>query len=80
MHIEKVSSDSIRKPPFFIVKAVKANVYFGTLLNGAEGAKTPAGGQGRGDLAGASDEEAPRTARAWSGNQQANLQSQSKRA
>ncbi|MEH7155382.1 hypothetical protein V7121_03865 [Neobacillus drentensis] len=45
---------------------------------GVEGTKTPAGGRGRGDPAGArSDEEAPRTARgkrsAWNGNQQALL-------
>ena len=51
---------------------------FGTLLIGAEGAKTPAGVRGRGDPAGAkSAEEAPRNARgmrsAWSGNQQACL-------
>ncbi len=45
------------------------------MLIGAEGAKTPAGGRGWGDPAGACAEEAPRTARgkqsAWSGNQHA---------
>ena len=49
-----------------------------TKLIGAEGAKTPAGGRGRGDPAGACAEEAPRTARgkrsAWSGNQRSSLQ------
>jgi len=46
-----------------------------SLLISAEGTQTPAGGRGWGDPAGASAEEAPRTARgkrsAWSGNQQA---------
>ncbi len=32
---------------------LKLIVYFGTLLIGAEGTKTPAGGRGRGDPAGA---------------------------
>ncbi|WP_335384090.1 hypothetical protein [Neobacillus drentensis] len=52
---------------------LKLIVDFGTLLIGVEGAKTPAGGRGRGDPQERSDEEAPRTARgkrsAWSGNQ-----------
>jgi len=56
---------------------LKLIVDFGTLLIGAEGTKTPAGGRGWGDPAGACAEEAPRTARgkrsAWSGNQQASL-------
>jgi hypothetical protein len=47
------------------------------LLIGVEGAKTPAGGRGRGDPAGAQrrggSPDRPRTARAWSGNQQASL-------
>jgi hypothetical protein len=52
---------------------LKLIVDFGTLLIGAEGTKTPAGGRGWGDPTGANAEEAPRTARAWSGNQQASL-------
>ncbi len=53
-------------------------IYFGTLLIGVEGAKTPAGVRGRGDPAGAkSAEEAPRNARgkrsAWNGNQQSRI-------
>ena len=50
---------------------------FAPMLIGAEGAKTPAGRRGRGDPAGASAEEALRTARgkrsAWSGNQQPSI-------
>ncbi|WP_410894888.1 hypothetical protein [Neobacillus sp. 204] len=50
---------------------------FGTMLIGAEGTKTPAGGRGWGDPTGACAEEAPRTARgkrsAWSGNQHPSL-------
>jgi hypothetical protein len=60
---------------FFYFKAV-LKVYLDLIakLIGAEGAKTPAGGRGRGDPTGAlSAEEAPRdrprTVRAWSGNQ-----------
>jgi hypothetical protein len=44
---------------------------FGTLLIGAEGAKTPAGVAVSGDPAGGTTRrlpERPRTARAWSGN------------
>ncbi|MBV7505762.1 hypothetical protein KW850_10900 [Bacillus sp. sid0103] len=56
---------------------LKLIVDFGTLLIGGEGAKTPAGGRGRGDPAGAQrrggSPDRPRTARAWSGNQQASL-------
>jgi hypothetical protein len=56
---------------------LKLIVDFGTLLIFVPGAKTPAGGRGRGDPTGASAEEAPRTARgkrsAWSGNQQPSL-------
>jgi hypothetical protein len=57
---------------------IKVIVDITAKLIGAEGAKTPAGGRGRGDPAGAlSAEEAPRTARgkrsAWSGNQQPSL-------
>ncbi len=56
---------------------LKLIVDFGTLLIGVEGAKTPAGGRGRGDPAGAQrrggSPDRPRTARAWSGNQQASL-------
>ncbi|MFB5194877.1 hypothetical protein ACE198_08075 [Neobacillus sp. KR4-4] len=55
---------------------LKLNVNFCTLLIGVEGAKTPAGGRGRGDPTGAQrrggSPDRPRTARAWSGNQQAN--------
>ena len=49
-------------------------VDFDTMLIGAEGTKTPAGGRGWGDPAGASAEEAISTRgkrNAWSGNQQA---------
>ncbi|MBT2658010.1 hypothetical protein J7E81_22690 [Bacillus sp. ISL-18] len=50
---------------------------FAHLLIGAEGAKTPAGVRGRGDPAGAKRRGGspyrPRTARAWSGNQQTSL-------
>ncbi|WP_420491960.1 hypothetical protein [Neobacillus drentensis] len=57
---------------------LKLIVDFGTLLIREEGAKTPAGGRGRGDPAGAQRREEaprtrPRTARAWSGNQQASF-------
>jgi hypothetical protein len=38
---------------FFKMAMLKLIVDFGTLLIGAEGAKTPAGGRGRGDPAGA---------------------------
>ncbi|MDQ1144776.1 hypothetical protein QE429_001603 [Bacillus sp. SORGH_AS 510] len=50
---------------------------FYTLLIGAEGAKTPVGVWFRGDPAGAflrvGSPKHPRTARSWSGNQQARL-------
>jgi hypothetical protein len=48
---------------FFILAVLKAIVDFLAKLIGAEGAKTPAGGRGMGDPAGASAEEAYRTAR-----------------
>jgi len=51
-------------------------VDFYTLLIGAEGAKTPVGVRFRRDPAGAfrrgGSPKRPRTARAWSGNQQTN--------
>jgi hypothetical protein len=37
----------------FLNGCVKVDINFGTLLVGAEGTKTPAGGRGRGDPAGA---------------------------
>ncbi|MBV7507819.1 hypothetical protein KW850_21550 [Bacillus sp. sid0103] len=56
---------------------LKLIVDFGTLLINVPGAKTPAGGRCRGDPAGAQrrggSPDRPRTARAWSGNQQARL-------
>jgi hypothetical protein len=42
---------------------LKVTIDFLAKLIGAEGAKTPAGGRGRGDPAGLLLEEAPRTAR-----------------
>ena len=51
-------------------------VDFRTLLIGVEGAKTPAGGRGRGDPAGAQRRGGGSTRgkrSAWSGNQQASL-------
>jgi hypothetical protein len=62
---------------YFTKAVLKLIVDFGTLLIGEEGAKTPAGGRGRGDPAGAQrrggSPDRPRTARAWNGNQQASL-------
>ena len=50
---------------------------FLTTLIGVEGAKTPVGIRGRGDPTGAKrrggSPDRPRTARAWSGNQQQSL-------
>ncbi|MEH7376770.1 hypothetical protein [Neobacillus drentensis] len=46
---------------FFILAVLKAIVDFLAKLIGAEGAKTPAGGRGRGDPTGASAEEAVST-------------------
>ncbi|MDQ1146260.1 hypothetical protein QE429_003087 [Bacillus sp. SORGH_AS 510] len=57
-------------------RLVKEQCKFFTLLIGAEGTKTPVGVWFRGDPAGASAEDSPkhpRTARAWSGNQQTSL-------
>ncbi|WP_144555724.1 hypothetical protein [Bacillus sp. X1(2014)] len=63
----------------FLWTTLNLIVYFGTLLIGVEGTKIPAGGRGRGDPAGAQRRggfpDRPRTARAWSGNQQACYQS-----
>lgn len=56
---------------------LKVTVDFIAKLIGAEGAKTPARGRGRGDPEALCAEEASRTARAalraWSGNQQPSL-------
>ncbi|WP_260871745.1 hypothetical protein [Bacillus sp. X1(2014)] len=56
---------------------LKAIVDFATLLIGSEGAKTPAGGRGRGDPAGAQRRGGSPDARgkrsAWRGNQQTSL-------
>ncbi|MBV7505933.1 hypothetical protein KW850_11765 [Bacillus sp. sid0103] len=56
---------------------LKPIVDFGTQLIYVPGAKTPAGGRGRRDRAGAQrrggSQDRPRTSRAWSGNQQASL-------
>ncbi|MDQ1145113.1 hypothetical protein QE429_001940 [Bacillus sp. SORGH_AS 510] len=62
---------------FYCLAVLKNSVDFYTLLIGAEGTKTPVGVWFWGDPAGAflrgGSPKHPRTARAWSGNQQASL-------